>query len=219
MKKLAVSLMISLGLVAGTALAAGDPKAGKEKVAVCAACHGADGNSLSAMYPKLAGQRESYLVKQLQDIQGGQRVILEMTGMLTDFNPQDLQDIAAYYASQQQSPGVARKMGVNEEQSAELLKLGERVYRAGDESAGIPACMACHGPTGQGMKMAKYPALAGQHFDYTVKQLYAFQEEKRTNDGDARIMRSVSKRMTKKEIEAVANFLQGLRPEITASTN
>lgn len=213
MKKLAVSLTLCFGLVMG-ANAVGDPKAGKDKVAVCAACHGADGNSALAIYPKLAGQRESYLLKQLEDIKGKSRVILEMTGMLDNFNDQDLKDIAAYFASQAGKPSAAKLMGATETQSAELLALGERLYRAGDESAGIPACMACHGPTGQGMRLAKYPALAGQHFDYTVKQLYAFQEEKRINDGDSKVMRTVAKRLTKKEIEAVANYLQGLRTEI-----
>jgi cytochrome c553 len=216
MKKRAVSLMVCLGLALG-AQAAGDPKAGKGKVAVCAACHGSDGNSALALYPKLAGQRESYLLKQLHDIKGKKRVILEMTGMLDNLNDQDLQDIAAYFSSQTPKPAAAKKMGATEEQTTELLALGERVYRAGDETAHIPACMACHSPTGAGVKLAKYPALAGQHFDYTVKQLYAFQEEKRTNDGDAKIMRSVAKRLTKKEIEAVSNYIQGLRADIPAA--
>lgn len=213
MKKLA--LLSSLLLLMGTAVAdttnltKGDAAAGKAKAATCVACHGADGNSLVASFPKLAGQGERYLIKQMHDIKNGDRVVPTMAGQLDSKSDQDIADMAAYFASQPASLGVAQN-------DKELLKLGEQIYRVGNEEKGIAACSACHSPTGQGNDLAGYPHLAGQHADYTALQLKKFRSEKtgadaRYNDGDTRIMRDTAYRMSDKEIEAVANYIAGLR--------
>mgnify|MGYP000255309791 CR=1 FL=1 len=205
MNKLLVSLVLSLG-VAGSAYAqapiVGDAEAGAGKVAMCGACHGADGNSTSGNFPKLAGQGDRYLLKQLVDIKEGNRVVVEMTGMLDNFNEQDLADIAAYFSSNTMAGGVA---------DPELAELGEKLYRGGRLETGLPACTGCHSPTGKGNEPAGFPHLAGQHAAYTVKQLTAFREGDRTNDGDTRIMQMVAEKLSNRDIEAVANYIQGLR--------
>lgn len=201
MKKLLISLMVSAGLIS-TAYAAGDAEAGKNKVMMCAACHGADGNSMVPNFPKIAGQGEAYLVKQLIDIRDGARNVPEMIPFVMGVSDEDFADMAAFYASQKAGQGIAKE---------EFVKLGERIYRGGIEEKGIPACLACHGPTGAGIELAKYPHLAGQHTAYTQKQLTDFSMGDRTNDGEARIMRDIAERMHTKEIEAVSSYIEGLR--------
>lgn len=203
---------LTVFLFATSAFAAGDADAGKNKVLVCGACHGADGNSAAAIYPNLAGQGEKYLLKQLQDTQSGDRPILEMTGMLAAFNDQDLADIAAYYASLDSV--VMGSQEIADEAYAlsaeEFLDLGERVFRGGNLKTGVAACTGCHSPTGAGNAPAAYPSIAGQHSDYIVKQLKSFQNNLRTNDGEGQIMRAVASPMSDLEIRAVANYLAGL---------
>lgn len=200
MKKLVISLLVLMG-VSGFANAEGDAEAGKSKAAVCAGCHGADGNSAVASFPKLAGQNVKYLVKQMKDIKAGDRSAPAMTGLLDGSSEQDMEDIAAYFASQFPSVGAANK---------DLVELGEKIYRAGNKDSGVSACTACHSPTGKGNSMAGFPALSGQHADYIAAQLRAFREGERTNDGDAKMMRSVAFRLTNKEIDAVASYISGL---------
>lgn len=200
MKNLVISLFILMG-VSSLAHAEGDAEAGKTKAAVCAGCHGGDGNSAVASFPKLAGQNVRYLVKQMQDIKSGARSVPAMTGLLGDKSAQDMQDIAAYFSSQFPSIGAADK---------DLVELGEKIYRAGSKESGVSACAACHSPTGKGNAMAGFPSLGGQHADYIATQLRAFREGERTNDGDARMMRSVAFRLTNKEIDAVASYISGL---------
>ncbi len=219
MKKLLATVVVSMGLIA-TAHAAGDAAAGKSKAAACVACHGADGNSMVGTFPKLAGQNERYLVKQMKDIQCGAlsrdeqkqrkcagRAVPAMTGQLDRFNDQDLADIAAFYAAQAISVGQAK---------AELVDKGAEIYRAGIADKGVAACTACHSPTGQGNAAAGYPSLGGQHADYLVAQLKAFRAgadgdaNGRNNDGDARMMRDVAYRLSDSEIEAVSSFISGL---------
>ncbi|MEZ5523707.1 MAG: c-type cytochrome [Pseudomonadales bacterium] len=200
MKKLFIGLLVLMG-VSGFANAAGDAEAGKSKAAMCAGCHGADGNSAVAAFPKLAGQNVKYLVKQMNDIKSGDRVVLEMTGLLNGSSEQDMEDIAAYFSSQFPSVGAANK---------DLVAVGEKIYRAGNKDSGVSACTACHSPTGKGNSMAGFPSLSGQHADYIAKQLRAFREGERTNDGDAKMMRSVAFRLTNKEIDAVASYISGL---------
>lgn len=200
MKKLVISLLVLMG-VSGFANAEGDAEAGKSKAAVCAGCHGADGNSAVASFPKLAGQNVKYLVKQMQDIKSGERSVPAMTGLLSGSSDQDMEDIAAYFSSQFPSVGAANK---------DLVALGEKIYRAGNKDSGVSACTACHSPTGKGNSMAGFPALSGQHADYVATQLRAFREGERTNDGDAKMMRSVAFRLTNKEIDAVASYISGL---------
>ena len=187
--------------VSGLAHAEGDAGAGKAKAAACAGCHGADGNSAVGSFPKLAGQNVKYLLKQMNDIKSGARPVAVMAGQLDSKSDQDLQDIAAYFSSQSSTIGAADK---------DLVALGEKIYRSGSKESGVSACMACHSPTGKGNAMAGFPALAGQHADYVAKQLRAFREGERTNDGDSKMMRSVAFRLTNKEIDAVSSYISGL---------
>ena len=211
-----VAVAISVGLSAAPlAQAGGDAAAGKTKSAACAACHTETGNSLSPVFPKIAGLGEKYLLKQLQDIKSGDREIPEMAGQLDAMNEQDLADIAAYFAGNpmQISGAKEKDWPLEEINSAEFLALGEQVFRAGNLETGVPACTGCHSPSGQGNDPAGYPKLGGQFADYLVKQLKAFRSNARTNDGETRIMRDVAANMSDKEIEAVANFLSGLHLE------
>ncbi len=206
MKNILLVTLTALGL-AGFAQAEGDASAGKSKAAVCSACHGADGNSAAPSFPKLAGQGEKYLVKQMNDIKNGARVVPTMAGQLDNMSKQDIADIAAYYAAQTGSVGQAK---------ADLVALGERIYRAGNAEVGIAACTACHSPTGEGNAPAGFPKLGGQHADYIEAQLKAFRtgaeepEKGRANDGDTRMMRDIVSRMSDLEIRAVSSYIQGL---------
>lgn len=210
MMKIVNGLIFALTLVAApVVLAAGDMDAGKSKSMMCLGCHGADGNSLAANFPKLAGLGEKYLLKQLVDMQSGNRVVAEMTGMLNGMSTEDLADIAAYYDSQAMQVGVAKP---------EKLEQGEKIYRGGNIDTGVPACTGCHSPSGKGNPPAGYPALGGQHADYLIKQLQNFRTAAhdlddpsgRANDGDTAVMRGVAAHMTEQEIRAVANYISGL---------
>ena len=212
MKKMILGFAAVLGfaMVSSIAFAGGDAAAGQSKAAMCTACHGANGNSVVANFPKLAGQGEKYLIKQLKDIKSGSRKVVEMTGLLNAYSDQDLADIAAYYASKNIQMAGAKE---------ENLDRGESLYRGGNIETGVPACTGCHSPTGQGNAPAGYPAIGGQFAQYTAKQLRAFRtgahdpknDTARTNDGDIRVMRGVAAHMSDVEIEAVANFIAGLK--------
>ena len=192
---------------AANAVAASNVNAGKAKTASCVVCHGQDGNSPAPAFPKLAGQNEKYLLKQMLDVQQGIRKIPTMIGLLDAFNKQDLSDIAAYYAAQTGTVGFASK---------DLVARGESIYRAGIQSKGVAACTACHAPQGEGNAPAGFPALSGQYADYIVAQLRAFRtgaeqpEKGRINDGETRMMRDVAAAMSDLDIEAVASYIQGL---------
>lgn len=204
MNKFLKGMVIALGLTSSAWVSAevvGDPQAGKDKSAVCAACHGADGNSAAGNFPKLAGQGEKYLLKQMYDQKEGRREIVEMTGLLDSWSDQDMADVAAYFASQAISIGQAK---------ADLIEEGRKLYRAGNPATKMAACIACHGPAGKGMAAAGFPALGGQHADYTIAQLKKWRSGERSNDGDTRMMRSVAARMNDREIEAVSSYIQGL---------
>ncbi|NQD81093.1 cytochrome c4 [Pseudomonas sp. CrR14] len=200
MNKIIVSLLLCLGLI-GAVQAAGDPAAGQAKTIVCGACHGVDGNSPVANFPKLAGQGERYLLKQMQDIKSGARPVVEMTGMLDPLSDQDMADIAAYYAAQKTIVGAA---------DPKLVERGEGLFRGGKLAEGMPACIGCHSPDGSGIATAGYPHLGGQHADYTAKQLTAFREGERSNDGDSMIMRDIAAKLSNKDIEALSAYIQGL---------
>lgn len=211
MKKLLTTGVLVLAV--SIAHADGDAAAGKAKAVVCGACHSADGNSAIAMYPKLAGQNERYLLKQMKDIKSGDiskggRSIPMMTGQLDNLSEQDMADIAAYFASQKITLGAAKK---------KLLALGEQVYRFGVVERGIPACTACHSPTGKGNTAAGFPALGGQHADYISSQLKEFRlaaenpDKGRHNDTELpAVMRQISFKLSDKEIEAVSSYISGL---------
>ncbi|WP_047290218.1 c-type cytochrome [Pseudomonas protegens] len=200
MNKLLVSLLLTLGIT-GVAHAAGDAAAGQAKAAVCGACHGPDGNSMAPNFPKLAGQGEKYLNKQLHDIKSGKRQVLEMTGLLTNLSDQDMADIAAYFASQKGSVGAA---------DPKVVARGEELFRGGKLDQGMPACTGCHSPNGAGNAAAGFPHLGGQHAQYVAKQLTDFREGNRTNDGDTLVMRSIAGKLSNKDIEAVSSYIQGL---------
>ncbi|OLF51353.1 c-type cytochrome [Pseudomonas chlororaphis] len=200
MNKLLVSLLLTLGIT-GVAHAAGDAAAGQAKAAVCGACHGPDGNSMAPNFPKLAGQGERYLNKQLHDIKSGKRQVLEMTGLLTNLSDQDLADLSAYFASQKGSVGAA---------DPKVVARGEELFRGGKLDQGMPSCTGCHSPSGTGNAAAGFPHLGGQHAQYVAKQLTDFREGNRTNDGDSMIMRSIAAKLSNKDIEAVSSYIQGL---------
>jgi len=201
MKKLLITTLafLTLGAVAPS-MAAGDASAGKSKAAVCAACHGMDGNSPSDMFPKLAGQGEAYLVKQLNEFKSGARNNAVMAPMVAALTEQDMADLAAYYAGQNTAPAAT---------SEDLVAAGQAVYRAGNKKTGLPACMACHGPTGAGVPSAKWPALSGQHAAYIEAQLNAFAAGSRDNDPN-KMMRDIAAKMTAAEMKAVASYVAGL---------
>ena len=198
-------LMITLGFFLASAgvLAAGDAKQGEALTATCLACHGSDGNSLAGSFPNIAGQNEAYLYKQLVDIQTGARSAVLMTGILDGLTPQNLEDLAAYYASQTPAQGAA---------DPALVALGESIYKAGIARKKVAACTGCHSPTGQGNGLAKFPMLAGQWAEYTEAQLMAFRSGARGNDGDGKMMRISAMDLSDAEIKAVASYIAGLRP-------
>lgn len=206
-----------LALCAGhahVALAAAEPAAAKADPAkgqsianqVCAACHGADGNSAIANNPKLAGQVTEYLQKQLANFKaaGGKKAEREnpvMAGMVANLSAEDMRNVAAYYAGRQAKSGVAK--------SKATLALGRKIWRGGDAPKGLPACAACHGAAGAGLP-ARYPRLAGQHPEYTEAQLRAFRAGERRNDAGG-AMQSIATKMSDVEIRAVADYIAGLR--------
>lgn len=199
MNKLLISLLVTFG-ISGVAQAEGDAAAGKANTAVCAACHSADGNSAVPNFPKLAGQNEAYLLKQLKEIKAGSRQVVEMTGMLNGFSDQDLANIAAFFASQKVQIGQT---------SQELVEAGQQIYRAGVMDKGVAACTACHSPNGTGISSAGFPALSGQHAAYVEKQLMAFRNGARDNDPNG-MMRDIAAKLSDTEIKAVADYVQGL---------
>jgi cytochrome c553 len=193
----------SLAFFSIHAFAQGDAAAGQAKAAICAACHGADGNSVVPNWPKLAGQHEQYLVRQATLIKAGARPVPEMMGITPGLSDQDILDIAAWFTTQKNPGGVADESKV---------VLGERIYRAGNAESGVPACMSCHGPAGEGNPLAGYPVLAGQHALYTANMLTRFRQGEHWGDGDApsRVMNGSASELTDEEIEAVASYIQGL---------
>lgn len=198
--KILISLL-GLFAVAGTSQAAGDAEAGKEKAQVCFSCHGVNGNSANPVWPKLAGQNAGYIAKQLMDFKAGKdRNDPLMMGQVASLSPQDMADLAAFFAKQKPSPGSADPTEVT---------IGEKIYRGGNSVTGVSACIACHGPTGAGNPAAKYPRVSGQHAAYTEKVLKDFRSGTRKND-PGKMMQNVAARMTDAEIRAVASYMQGL---------
>jgi cytochrome c553 len=212
MKKSFLSIICLLvTFTANQALAAGDAAAGESKVAMCAGCHGSDGNSMVASFPKLAGIGEKYMTQQLRMVKSGERVIVEMTGILNGSSDQDLQDMAAYYDSKtRQTSGAQDITLVGISNPEEALGYGENVYRGGNLKTGVAACTGCHSPSGNGNGPAGYPGLGGQHVAYIEKQLLAYRRGERASGGNAIIMQGVAANLSDKEIKAVANYISGL---------
>jgi cytochrome c553 len=205
-RSLPLNALFALLLTAVTTTAAlaqdGNAQAGQGKTTTCAACHGASGNdSILPNVPKLGGQGERYLLKQLQEIKSGTRAVPLMAGMLNPMNDQDLADIAAFFSSQPAPLGAV---------DPAKRELGEKLFRAGDATIGVAACSACHAPNGKGNHAAGYPALSGQDTAYTELQLKAFRAGERTND-EADVMRTTAARLNDAEIAALASYISGLR--------
>ncbi len=203
MKVLFKALACLTLLLALPVMAEGDANHGQELSGICAACHGSDGNSTIAMWPKLAGQHEGYLGRQLSLMKSGDRFVPEMAGIMTMVSDQDIVDLSAYFASQETTPGMA---------DPTLVSKGERLYRAGNPETETPACMACHGPGGEGNPLAGYPALAGQHSVYLGKMLTKFKSGSTWGEDDSpsEVMVEVSDRLSEEEIVAVSSYIQGL---------
>jgi len=178
---------------------AGDVKAGQGKSAMCASCHGADGNSPIAMYPKLAGQSASYIAKQLADFKSGERVDPIMAGMVAALSEQDMNDLGAYFAVQTPTAGLA-----------EGSDIGHKLYFGGDANKGITACVACHSVKGKGMDQAGFPALAGQNAEYLKKQITSFRDGSRGNDRN-NMMRNIAIKLSDTDIDELVNYMSSLK--------
>ena len=188
--------------------AVGDAQAGKAKSSTCVTCHGPDGNSILQTYPKLAGQHEQYLLKSLLAYQALSNPQSDkatnksatagiMNAQIAKLSQQDLEDLAAYYSSQKATIG---------ESTGQDFARGRQLYLGGDIERGIPACAACHSPTGHGNLQANFPKLAGQQSEYIKAQLLAFKQDERIND----MMQALAKKLDEKDMAAVANFAAGL---------
>ena len=211
MKLLATSLLAALlAMPAMSSFAAGEaapaPAAKPDLVkgeatyaAVCVSCHGANGNSGTPAYPKLAQQHPEYLVKQLQEFKSGKRKNAIMQGFAAMLSEDDMKNVAYWATSKKEAPGFAKEK--------ELVTMGERIYRGGIADRQVPACAGCHSPNGAGIP-SQYPRLSGQHSDYTAAQLTAFRDGVRTNSIQ---MSQVATKLNDKEIRAVADYISGLR--------
>lgn len=227
--------IIKISLVLGTTISffgyaaeavKGDAVAGKGKIAACAACHGPDGTGLNPDWPRLAGQGEKYLLKQLKQFKSGERKDLVMAPQVAALSEQDMADIAAYFASVKPKYDVVGT-SKDKEVTEALLAHGEQLYRGGDLERSLTACSACHGPAGRGVSPSAYPAISGQYAKYVTKQLKDFRvggnlhEQAsdvnlatlvyREND-PGKMMRANAVKLTDKDIEALANYIQGLQP-------
>lgn len=192
-------MMVAASVQADTAK--GDPaKAQQIVTTVCAACHGADGNSTNPTYPKLAGLPAAYINKQLTNFKSGERKNPTMSAMAAPLSPDDMLNLAAYFSEKTPKPGAAKDAALAEE--------GKKLFKGGNEATGVPACAACHGPAGAGIP-AEFPRLAGQHSEYIMTQLKAFRAGERANDG-AKMMRMIAGKLSDQEIKAVAEYIAGL---------
>jgi cytochrome c553 len=207
MKQLRVFTWVVLGLMALPAFAADEkaaPPAEKSAVektvqTVCAACHGADGNSAIALNPKLAGQHPEYLLKQLNNFKDGTRASPAMAPMAANLSADEMKDLANYFATQKITLAKAKSNGA--------ASLGEKIYRGGIAATDVPACASCHGANGAGIPK-QFPRLAAQHADYTLAQMRAFRLGERAN---APMMKAIAAKMTDAEMQAVSDYMQGLR--------
>jgi cytochrome c553 len=199
---IAATVVAFISVTSAVAADFGDPaKAQPIANRICAACHGADGNSPLPMNPSLAGQHPEYLFKQLNEFKSGSRNNAVMMGMVAGVSAEDMRNLAAYYAAQKPS-GTAAK-------DKDLVAQGRKLFRGGNVATGVAACAGCHSPNGAGIP-SQYPRLAGQHPEYLVAQLKAFRAGERANNS-SNMMRAVAARLTDKEIAAVAEYLSGLR--------
>jgi cytochrome c553 len=188
-------------MTSGAAWSAGNVEQGSTKSTVCAACHGANGNSVNPEWPSLAGLGQDYIVAQLVNFKEGKRANPIMMPNAMALSPEDMADLGAYFSSQ-------RNTGL--EADPTYWEAGQKLFRAGDAVRGIPACMACHGPAARGNEAAKFPALRGQHSVYTIKQLQDYASGARPT-GPNNIMQTISKKLSTDDMRNVASYLQGIR--------
>lgn len=187
-------------LLVGANAFAADAAAGKAKSATCAGCHGVTGVSPNAQWPNLAGQSARYLASQLRAFKSKARNNAQMAAMVAGLTETDMDNLAAYYAAQTPGTNVAKGD----------VSVGEKLYRGGDAARQLPACMSCHGPGGQGMPSAGYPAVAGQHAAYSQAQLAAFKSGERAG-GTANMMNTISAKLSEADMKAVSEYMAGLR--------
>jgi cytochrome c553 len=202
MKRLWIlSITISGAIVSNSALAVGSVEAGASKAVVCQACHGANGNSANPDWPSLAGIGADYIAEQLKNFKDGKRTNPVMMPNVANLSADDMADLGAYFDS-------LTNTGLEADPS--YWQAGEKLYRGGDQARGIPACMACHGPTGRGNEPAKFPALRGQQSVYLAKQLNDYASGARAT-GPNGIMQTIAKRLSPDDIRNLASYLQGIR--------
>jgi cytochrome c553 len=173
---------------------------------VCAACHGADGNSTSPANPSLAGQHAEYITVQLMHFQSGIRANAVMQAMVAKLTPEEMRSLGIFFAQQKAKASAAK--------DRELVAAGQKIFRGGNTSSGVPACAACHSPDGAGIPK-RYPRVGGQFSDYTLAQLKAFKAGERGADKDGKdvngkVMAQIASRMSEREMQAVAEFTSGL---------
>ena len=200
-----LGLVIAFAPVKADNLVDGDAEAGKSKSTVCAACHGMDGNSLNPVWPSLAGQHSKYIKQQLEYFKGGDRKNILMSAQAMPLSEEDMNDLAAYYASQS---ATDRQVA-----NPDTVTKGKRLYQGGDNERGIPACIACHGPNGAGNPGVPYPNIGGQHATYVASSLreYAAENDNRSNNETQKMMRDIALKLEPSEIEALASYIQGLK--------
>jgi cytochrome c553 len=196
-------LALASGQIHAESLVDGSAEAGMARALTCNACHGADGNSGSPMWPNLAGQNAPYILAQLTAFKDGSRKDPLMSGQAMMLTEEDMANLAVYFES---LPAAAQSVA-----NEKLLERGEALYRGGNKDEEASACLACHGPTGRGNPAAKYPALKGQHAAYTSKQLNDYANATRTTDGKTRIMQDIAANLNDKDIAALSSYIQGLK--------
>lgn len=218
MKKFLAAVVMTLGATslaqAAVVMPQGDVASGQGKSAICAGCHGMDGNSATGQFPKLAGQNAKYIYKQLQDFKAMRRANPLMLGVASQLSDQDMADLAVHFSQQKQAGGAAKP---------ELAAKGEKLFRGGNKAVGLAPCSGCHGPAGRGNTYAAFPRIGGQHADYVKAQLIAFRaagrddstDVKRNNDaakpGELGPMQMIAAKLSDKDIEALSSYIQGLR--------
>jgi cytochrome c553 len=214
MKRVLIALALSAPLFAAAADEAapaaakdaftqGDAAAGQAKAATCFACHGPGGNgAINPAWPKLAGQHSAYIVEQLNEFKSGQRKVAVMMGQAATLSDDDMHNLAAYFAAQKPVPGVASK---------DAVAVAEKLYRAGDAERGLPACAACHGPTGAGNAAAQFPRLGGQNTAYAAAELNDYKTGERGAQGKGQIMATIAAKLSDAEIQALSSYISGLQ--------
>jgi len=200
--KLAALTLVAVFGWTSSAHAAGTVEAGQAKSATCMACHGMDGNSANPEWPSLAGQHSSYILKQLKHFKSGERQNALMAPMAMILSDQDMEDLAAYFASQTLRPAG--------ETEPSKVALGRKIFLGGNAAKGVPACAGCHGPSGSGIAGAAFPQIGGQHAVYAAAQLRGYKSGARATDPN-NMMRTIAAKLTDEEIDAVASYLQGMR--------